>query len=103
MFQPCHGTAPDIMGQGKANPTGMILSAAMMLDWLGQRHGEAAVVEAGKRIGRAVDAAFADGGLVTCELGGSAGTREVTEAVLAKILQALENLTTRVSALENRK
>jgi hypothetical protein len=35
VFQPCHGTAPDIMGQGKANPTGMILSAAMMLDWLG--------------------------------------------------------------------
>src|SRR3982075_3425448 len=34
VFQPCHGTAPDIMGQGKANPTGMILSAAMMLDWL---------------------------------------------------------------------
>src|SRR5713226_4125784 len=33
VFQPCHGTAPDIMGQGKANPTGMILSAAMMLDW----------------------------------------------------------------------
>src|SRR6201989_413657 len=34
VFQPCHGTAPDIMGQGKANPTAMILSAAMMLDWL---------------------------------------------------------------------
>src|SRR6202000_1737994 len=39
VFQPCHGTAPDIMGQGKANPTGMILSAAMMLDWLADQHG----------------------------------------------------------------
>ena len=39
VFQPCHGTAPDIMGQGKANPTGMILSAAMMLDWLADKHG----------------------------------------------------------------
>src|SRR6267143_969001 len=37
VFQPCHGTAPDIMGQGKANPTGMILSAAMMLDWLADK------------------------------------------------------------------
>src|ERR1700750_1326044 len=38
VFQPCHGTAPDIMGQGKANPTAMILSAAMMLDWLAGKH-----------------------------------------------------------------
>src|ERR1700710_3248320 len=41
VFQPCHGTAPDIMGQGKANPTGMILSAAMMLDWLAGKPGPA--------------------------------------------------------------
>src|SRR5246127_5050801 len=46
VFQPCHGTAPDIMGQGKANPTGMILSAAMMLDWLGEKHGLEAAAEA---------------------------------------------------------
>src|SRR5499427_9792238 len=39
VFQPCHGTAPDIMGQGVANPTAMILSAALMLDWLADRHG----------------------------------------------------------------
>src|ERR1700739_1946944 len=39
VFQPCHGTAPDIMGQGKANPTAMILSAAMMLDWLARQPG----------------------------------------------------------------
>ena len=41
VFQPCHGTAPDIMGKGLANPTAMILSAAMMLDWLGERHDHA--------------------------------------------------------------
>ena len=35
VFQPCHGTAPDIAGQGKANPTAMFLSGAMMLEWLG--------------------------------------------------------------------
>ena len=39
MFQPCHGSAPDIFGQGKANPTAMILSAAMMLEWLGDALG----------------------------------------------------------------
>ena len=55
VFQPCHGTAPDIMGQGKANPTGMILSAAMMLDWLADKHGLEQAAEAGERIERAVD------------------------------------------------
>src|SRR6187200_3136633 len=61
VFQPCHGTAPDIMGQGKANPTAMILSAAMMLDWLADKHGLESAAEAGERIERAVDKAYADG------------------------------------------
>src|ERR1700743_1209700 len=59
VFQPCHGTAPDIMGQGKANPTGMILSAAMMLDWLADKHGLESAAEAGERIEHAVDKAYA--------------------------------------------
>src|SRR6185312_2923618 len=50
VFQPCHGTAPDIMGQGKANPTAMILSAAMMLDWLADKHGHDGAAEAAQRI-----------------------------------------------------
>src|SRR3954451_20401431 len=49
VFQPCHGTAPDIMGQGKANPTAMILSTAMMLDWLAGKHGLEAGGQAGER------------------------------------------------------
>src|ERR1043166_6508023 len=61
VFQPCHGTAPDIMGQGKANPTGMILSAAMMLDWLADKHGLEAAAEQGERIERAVDEVFGQG------------------------------------------
>ncbi len=85
VFQPAHGSAPDIVGTGKANPVAAILSAAMMLDWLGARHGEERVAEAGRLIDAAVDAAFADGGLVTCELGGEAGTRAVTDAVLAHL------------------
>src|SRR6202050_3744176 len=72
VFQPCHGTAPDIMGQGKANPTGMILSAAMMLDWLADKHGLEAAAEAGERIERAVGKVDA-GGIKPMEFGGSTG------------------------------
>jgi len=85
VFQPAHGSAPDIAGTGKANPVAAILSAAMMLDWLGERHGEPPVREAAKLIHDAVDGAFGGGDLVTCELGGSAGTRAVTDAVLAQL------------------
>ncbi len=81
MFQPCHGTAPDIMGQGKANPTAMILSTAMMLDWLADKHGIEGAAEAGERIERAVDKAYADG-IKPTEFGGSNGTADVTKAVL---------------------
>ena len=81
VFQPCHGTAPDIAGRGLANPTAMFLSGAMMLEWLGARHGHREAVRAGALIRRAVDAAFANGRIVTCELGGRAGTAEVHEAV----------------------
>ncbi|MBT5495638.1 MAG: isocitrate/isopropylmalate dehydrogenase family protein [Alphaproteobacteria bacterium] len=85
VFQPSHGTAPDIAGQGKANPTAMILSAAMMLDWLGRRHNEPDCVEAGALLEKAVDNAFAGGELRTADFGGPAGTADVTNAVLAGI------------------
>ena len=84
VFQPCHGTAPDIMGQGKANPTAMILSAAMMLDWLADKHGLESAAEAGERIERAVDEAYA-GGIKPMEFGGSNGTADIAKAVLAAL------------------
>jgi 3-isopropylmalate dehydrogenase len=84
VFQPCHGTAPDIMGQGKANPTGMILSAAMMLDWLSDKHGVEGAAEACERIERAVDQIYA-GGVKPMEFGGSNGTTDITRAVLAAL------------------
>jgi 3-isopropylmalate dehydrogenase len=89
VFQPCHGTAPDIMGKGLANPTAMILSAAMMLDWLGERHSHRGAVEGGRRIEAAVDRAYA-AGLKPCEFGGGDGTAAVTTAVMA----ALDSLPT---------
>jgi 3-isopropylmalate dehydrogenase len=85
VFQPCHGSAPDIAGRGLANPAAMFLSGAMMLDWLGQRHGIAEAAQAGALVRAAVDRAFAEGTLVTCELGGEAGTVAVTRAVLAAL------------------
>jgi 3-isopropylmalate dehydrogenase len=84
VFQPCHGTAPDIMGQGKANPTGMILSAAMMLDWLADKHGLEGAAEAGERIERAVDKVYAQG-IKPMEFGGSNGTADIAKAVLAAL------------------
>jgi 3-isopropylmalate dehydrogenase len=75
LFEPVHGSAPDIAGQGVANPLAMILSAALMLRHGLGRDDAAAAVES------AVDRALA-GGLRTADLGGSATTAEATEAVL---------------------
>jgi 3-isopropylmalate dehydrogenase len=86
LFQPAHGTAPDIVGRGLANPTAMFLSAAMMLDWLAQTHRSATCAESAERLERAVERAFAAGTLHTCEYGGSDGTAEVTRAVLRELV-----------------
>ena len=75
MFEPVHGSAPDIAGQGIANPVGQMWAAAMMLEHLGE-------AEAGAALVAAFEAALADG-VRTRDLGGTAGTEEFTEAVLA--------------------
>jgi 3-isopropylmalate dehydrogenase len=85
VFQPCHGTAPDIAGRGLANPTAMFLSAAMMLDWLGDRHSVPACQRAARAIEHAVERAFAGGTLVPVEHGGDAGTAEIAECVFREI------------------
>lgn len=85
VFQPCHGSAPDIAGQGVANPLAMILSAAMMLDWLGIKHDNATMIADGRRLREAVEAVVAAGDLLTRDLGGSATTVETADAVLAAL------------------
>lgn len=80
VFQPSHGTAPDIAGKGIANPVGMILSAAMMWRWLGHRHGDAAALAAAERIETAVRNVMADGG-ATPDLGGTMKTDELGRAI----------------------
>ena len=85
LFQPCHGSAPDIAGQGRANPAACILSAAMMLDWLADRSGNARLAQAARQIERAVEEVFASGKVLPFDLGGRAGTREIRDAVLANL------------------
>lgn len=85
LFQPSHGSAPDIAGKGLANPVAMFLSAAMMLTWLGSKHGENQALEAGALLEEAVAKAFADGTLKPSEFGGPHGTRHITQAVLNEI------------------
>jgi 3-isopropylmalate dehydrogenase len=85
VFQPCHGSAPDIAGKGCANPLAMILSAAMMLDWLGDRHERASLTKAGERLRRAVERCVAEGKDLTPDLGGGASTRDAAAAVGAML------------------
>ncbi len=77
LFEPVHGSAPDIAGQGVANPSAMILSAAMLLDHLGYD-------EEGDRVRAAVETVL-ESGPRTPDLGGDASTRDVTDAVLGEL------------------
>jgi isocitrate dehydrogenase (NAD+) len=78
VFEAVHGSAPDIAGKNLANPMALVLSAAMMLDHLGER-------EAAGRVRAAVRAVLAEGHKLTRDLGGSAGTTEVAEAIAARV------------------
>jgi len=78
MFEPVHGSAPDIAGKGYANPIATFLSVAMMLDFLGQPQAAAAVNQACREV-------VADRANHTRDLGGTASTRQVGDAVVAKI------------------
>ncbi|WP_276935253.1 isocitrate/isopropylmalate dehydrogenase family protein [Dielma fastidiosa] len=80
MFEAVHGSAPDIAGQNLANPTALLLSACMMLDYLGY-HDE------GEKVRAAINRVLIQGDVLTKDLGGSASTSEFTDA----ILQALQN------------
>jgi 3-isopropylmalate dehydrogenase len=82
MFQPCHGSAPDIAGSGKANPTAMFLSAAMMLEWLGERHAVDACRDAARHLQAAIARGFADGRIRPAEFGGPDGTASIARTVI---------------------
>lgn len=80
-----HGSAPDIQGQDKANPVSMILSVAMLIEWMGERHGKPGCVQAGRAMQAAVDRVLEDPASRTSDLGGSLGT----QAFAARVAQEL--------------
>ncbi|MBV9280542.1 MAG: isocitrate/isopropylmalate dehydrogenase family protein [Chloroflexi bacterium] len=82
-----HGSAPDIAGRGIANPTALILSAAMLLEWRGRRDGRADLAAGAELIGRAVDAVLEDPATRTPDLGGTLGTAAFAAAVCHAIEQ----------------
>jgi len=76
LFEPVHGSAPDIAGKGIANPIGTIWAGAMMLEHLGER-------EAAQRVLAALERLTAEGQVLTPDMGGSATTEQVAERVVA--------------------
>ncbi len=94
VFQPCHGTAPDLAGHDVANPVGSILSAAMLLDWLAERYDDERCASGAKLIRLGVSSTLA-AGVSTSDVGGTAGTRAVTDAIVAAVRDA-QNSTSHV-------
>ena len=84
MAQAVHGGAPDIAGKDVANPAAVIGSTLMLMRWIGDRHGDAALASIADLGERAVERALAEG-VRTRDLGGTAGTREFTAAVVARL------------------
>ena len=85
LFQPAHGSAPDIMGQDKANPLAAILSAALMLDYLAEKSGNTGYTDAALTIEDAVQRGFEQNRLRPMEFGGEMGTKAITREILAII------------------
>lgn len=85
LFQPVHGSAPDIAGTGTANPAAAILSSAMMLEWLADRNDDADARSAGGRIRAGVETVIANRSVLTPDLGGTASTDAFGSAVAAEI------------------
>jgi isocitrate dehydrogenase (NAD+) len=78
VFEAVHGSAPDIAGQGKANPTALMLSAVMLLIHIGE-------TDAAAKLRNAIESVYREGQHLTSDVGGSASTEEFTEAVLKAV------------------
>ena len=83
-----HGSAPDIENQDKANPTSMILSVAMLLDWIGVHCQSAAFADAGRAMHAAVESVLANPETRTADIGGRIGTKAFSQAVVNALQSA---------------
>jgi 3-isopropylmalate dehydrogenase len=90
MAQAQHGSAPDIANQDKANPTSLILSAAMLLDWLSRKHRRPEFARGARLIERAIDSLVTDPARRTLDLGGTLGTEAFTQALCQEIQARLD-------------
>lgn len=86
--QAAHGSAPDIAGRGRANPTALVLSTAMLIGWLARRDGDEGAMVAAHALEQAVDAALGRPQGRTIDLGGSASTQDAADAI-AKALDTV--------------
>jgi 3-isopropylmalate dehydrogenase len=91
LFQPSHGSAPQIAGLNAANPLATILSVAMMLDWLGERNDDSDAILAARRIESAVAEILRTGKVLTPDLGGKATTEQIGAAVLKAVESGSNN------------
>jgi 3-isopropylmalate dehydrogenase len=80
-----HGSAPDIQGQNVANPSSLILSSAMLLDWRGRRDGNPALIQASRLINSALDTVLLNPGARTRDLGGNRDTDAFAKLIVATI------------------
>jgi 3-isopropylmalate dehydrogenase len=85
VFQPSHGSAPNIAGKDEANPIATILSAAMMLEWLAERQSREVLTDMAADIRAAVDQAIGERSSRTRDIGGTAGTHACADAVIAHL------------------
>ncbi len=86
LFQPSHGTAPQIAGKNIANPMATILSAALMLDWLGDQHDDPVCSQSAKLLEGAVAQVLRDAKVRTPDIGGNASTTDVANAVASALM-----------------
>ncbi|MBI3997657.1 MAG: isocitrate/isopropylmalate dehydrogenase family protein, partial [Armatimonadetes bacterium] len=87
MAQAAHGSAPDLAGRGVANPCALILSSALLLDWLGHRHRDPTALAASAAIQRAVATTLAEGRNLTPDLGGDGTTRSLGLTIMEHLAQ----------------
>ncbi|MEH6354483.1 MAG: isocitrate/isopropylmalate family dehydrogenase [Marinobacter sp.] len=88
MAQATHGSAPDISGKQIANPFAMIISGAMLLEWMGLRHGDERLLKAADLMRRSMFAVYEEDQVMTPDMGGNASTKTVGKAVAARIQAA---------------